>query len=75
MIGVKVYLRGEDDAEGKLLCEVPLAALADESVIDTVGQWGVDADGDVVGRDRLAGQFALDSRGAVFEVMVTGPGE
>jgi hypothetical protein len=74
---VDIYLRTDDEAAGRRLGCLPLTRLADlEALIQVLGRWGVwTTDVGVVGRDWLTGQFALDDRGAVFEVVIAPPDE
>ncbi len=74
MNDVKIFLRTVDSEQGVEVGTVPLESLLRDEVdpVCMIGRWGIAVDGDLVDRDRLVGQFFLDTAGkrAGFEVIV-----
>ena len=72
---MEVRIRHANDTESRLLAEIPFRPEAIDSVIPTLGAWGVvDSSGAMWETDALTGQFVDDGTKAYFEVVI-GDGE
>lgn len=65
---IEVRIRHEDVAKAVYLCDWPTEAL--DTLIPTIGGWGIYIGGCTYLADALSGQIIVDSSGAWMEVVV-----
>jgi hypothetical protein len=68
---MEVRIRSANDTTSRLLAEIPFRTEAIDSVIPTLGAWGVfTSSHSLADEDALTGQFVDDGEHAYFEVIV-----
>lgn len=68
---MEVRLRSAGDTESRLLAEIPFRPEVLDTVISTLGGWGVvDSNGRMWDGEALSGQFVDDGTKAYFEVVI-----
>ena len=69
---MEIRIRIADESESRLLAEIPFRRDAIDSIIPTLGAWGViGSDGETYAESDLSGQFVDNGTSAYFEILLS----